>query len=124
MTTTTSTFQSLWDAPMSSRGWLTLRDNDVRMNGMETGTITLLNLNEVTGLGLVGTFHETGHSYWAMRTGPRGYAAASVFTAVLEPTEERSYRYVRLNQTELYGNDAGRAQRHATVVNHLHQNAS
>lgn len=105
-TTTTTVFETLWDAPMSARGFIRLTPSTVTLVGQQTGKVTALSIrpNEALG-GNVVVLHTEGASYWRGR-GEQGYAPASVQTVLVqsEPKStgvgEAVYRYVVLSQAD------------------------
>jgi hypothetical protein len=121
-------FQTLWDAPLSTRGTILIRPRggepvyEIKVSGLEHGKITLIHVNDVSGLGTVATFHEEGRTYWAGRGSKRGYAPASVWTALLEDRGSESWRYVRLTDTDLPRNLEDRHQRNDTFADRLRRN--
>lgn len=106
--TTGNLFQSLFDAPASSRGFLRFHDGYVEFVGQETGRITILGGRTVPGLGTVLTLHEEGHSYWSGR-GQRGYSGARVQVVLIQRSDDGLTRYVDMGSHELLRTAADRA---------------
>lgn len=106
--TFTTVFETLWDAPMSNRGFVRFnaKRNTVTLQGLQSGKVTAVSIrpNPVLGGNIV-VLHEEGGSYFVGR-GMQGYAAASLQTVVVESEPrsyvngEASYRYVVLSQSD------------------------
>lgn len=109
-------FEALFNEGLSNRGWLEVREAtaDVKLLGLSTGKITILQATHVPGLGVVLTLHETGHHYWAAR-GSAGYAGATIQTVLVRPTAAASeavdrwiikgilrFQYVQLSREASY----------------------
>lgn len=103
-------FNTLWDAPMSTRGFFTLntRDNTVEVSGLKTGKTTVIGWATTPGLGMVVTLHEEGGKHWARR-GEQTSHPASTYTILVEQTDRFTFRYVRLSTPVESTNAATRA---------------
>jgi hypothetical protein len=113
------TFATLWDAPMSRRGWVTFDDRtgEVNLVGMQHGFTTIIGAKEVPGLGTVLTLHEVGGSHWAAR-GVRATHPSSISTILLGAKKEggRSFKYVALGDNFIPKNDSERRDRSASLM--------
>ena len=116
------TFNQLFNAPGSTRGWLTLGEQAVTMSGLSHGLTTLIRINRVPGFGLVGTFHEEGGKHWSGR-GMQGSHTASTWTALLMVDDRTlnglDFRYVQLTSTPAPPNGSARYERHSANVRTL-----
>jgi len=111
--TNAAVFNTLWDAPMSTRGFLSFKaDHTVSFNGLQHGKATIIGSSKVPGLGTVLVVHEEGTTYWSGRGVKPGYAAAQVHTILLDELASRfGVRYVQLHGTTLPKNAVERETR-------------
>lgn len=121
---TTEVFEAMWDAPLSQRGWIAFNTNTgaVKMRGLDHKALTLVGQENVPGLGTVLTLHEKGGTHWVGRGIARAVDPASIHTILLGPVgkaEPNVFRYVRLTNTVVPGNQAERTDHSTLAVNRL-----
>ena len=117
--TQTDLFQSMWDAPLSRRGTLSLTNSDnpvgIRLIGEHHDLATIIDVTHVPGLGTVVTIHIEGGQHWAGRA-MRASHGAQLMTVVVTPNDKGKglFRYVELSRLDAPRNATDRAERTAT----------
>lgn len=110
-TQTDTIFQTLWDSPASVRGFFDW-DADWNLNlwGVKQGKITIINIDNVPGLGKVCTFHTQA-------------TPQHVWTALVEPSPKdgalKRHRFVRLTFVDVPRNEHDRWNRHTVFSSRL-----
>jgi len=100
--TPTTIFQSLWDAPLSARGFMSISTHDeVTFNGLQHGELSIIGLRNVAGLGTTLTIHEKGSTHWTGRGMKPSYNGASIITILISDdlwAGGTSRRYIELSR--------------------------
>jgi len=117
--TQTDLFQSMWDAPLSRRGTLSLTNSDnpvgIRLIGEHHDLATIISATPVPEFGTVVTIHIEGGQHWAGRA-MRASHGAQIMTVVVRPNPKGKgmFHYVQLSRIDAPRNAVERAERTAT----------
>jgi hypothetical protein len=105
-TSTDEIWGTLWNAPMSRRGWFSTTNHDnpgtVNFFGLDHGLTTVLHWRNTPGLGTVVTFHEAGSKHWTGRGMKAAYTGARTFTVVARKADANGrFAYILLGEASL-----------------------
>lgn len=117
----TDVFQALWDAPLSSRGFLSFNydGKSLRRHGLDHKTITLLGITNVPGLGVTLTCHEKGGTHWTGRGMKRNYDSAQAYTLLVARKPEDKpgiFRYIVVGGYVSYNTSAAERECHTQII--------